>query len=495
MTMRVIIAARLSRKLRKGDAADGRDGIGIETQDQRSQEFAQREGYTVVATVPDTKSGTVPPWKRKNLSKWVTDPALLARYDAILAYDTDRVSRGRDTDFAEIEAWAGQHGKRIIIVNGGFQYPMRDGNESDFWQWTATKRRARSEWETIRERSIRAQRAILASGKHVGKFPYGYTLAGGKYAKDMSATAEGKRLVPEIMRRVWQERQTLGEIALWLEGVTGQRWYPRTVGTIVRNETYSSGEHVVTLDGETFTLTCEPLCDAESQRRAIAELDRRPKRGAPRPEGRALVAGSLYCPRCAGNGRVSPMYRIKAHSGFAYRCTGRGSVSERKGCGAMFSLSAVDALVHEAMTQSTEEIQRAETRLPTDHDKVIAQIARRVKSLDPVADDYDEAYTALMTELKAAKAAKVADTSEGPSVTYVGTGQTYAGMWRGFSSDAERGDWLRGHGVKVYAGHVSDVVSQLKPSIPGMLAKITVDPETDLAVAVIYDEERPLLAA
>ena len=115
--MRALIAARLS-KLQRG----GQQGIGIDTQDEKSRAFCEREGMTVVGVVADTKSGTVAPWDRKNLKPWVTDPEKLAMYDAVVAYKTDRWSRGTQEDFTRIEFWATQHGKRLIIVDGP-QYP------------------------------------------------------------------------------------------------------------------------------------------------------------------------------------------------------------------------------------------------------------------------------------------------------------------------------------------------------------------------------------
>src|ERR1700744_1413702 len=103
---RALIAARLS-KLQRG----GQQGIGIETQDEKSRAFCDREGMTVVAVVADTKSGTVAPWDRQNLKPWVTDPEKMALYDAIVAYKTDRWSRGTQEDFTRIEFWATQNGK------------------------------------------------------------------------------------------------------------------------------------------------------------------------------------------------------------------------------------------------------------------------------------------------------------------------------------------------------------------------------------------------
>ena len=92
--MRLVLAAR--RKSTKTRDANGReiDAIGIETQDKRGREWAERQGHVVVAVAADTKRGTVAPWDRPRLKPWVTDPAMMAQIDGILAYRNDRLSRG-----------------------------------------------------------------------------------------------------------------------------------------------------------------------------------------------------------------------------------------------------------------------------------------------------------------------------------------------------------------------------------------------------------------
>ena len=228
---RAIVAARLSRKQANGD-----DGIGIETQDERSREYVDREEMELVEVVPDTRSGTVAPWDRKNLRPWVTDPEKIAQYDVIVAYKTDRLSRGTQEDFTRIEHWATKHGKRLIIVDGP-QYPARD--DSDYWQWAAEKRQARKELESIQERTGRAITQIKATGGFIGRPPFGYAADGEKYSKTMVPTDDGRKYVPEIFQRV-ANGITLVKIAAWLdaEGVKpkrGAKWYASSVKWVIVN--------------------------------------------------------------------------------------------------------------------------------------------------------------------------------------------------------------------------------------------------------------------
>ena len=198
--MRFIIAARLSRKPRPGENIE----FPIDTQDKRAREWGEAErdpdgqSWQYVATAADYKRGTVPPWKRPNLRKFVTDHRKMAEFDAIVAIKTDRISRGTDEDFSQIEAWASTHGKKIIIVgpDGGIQYPAR--HDSDFWQWTATKRQSRREWEDIRERSMNRQTDLKARKRLVGRPAFGYEVIGTKYDKTLAPTDIGRSCPPDI---------------------------------------------------------------------------------------------------------------------------------------------------------------------------------------------------------------------------------------------------------------------------------------------------------
>jgi hypothetical protein len=136
----------------------------------------------------------------------VTDPEKMSGYDAIVAYKTDRLSRGTQEDFTRIEYWATSNGKRLIIVDGP-QYPARsDRHEADYWQWHAEKEAARKEWENDRERVLRATDKLRRENKLVGRVPWGFAIEGPKYDKRLVATGLGREYIPMIT-----ERQGVGE--------------------------------------------------------------------------------------------------------------------------------------------------------------------------------------------------------------------------------------------------------------------------------------------
>ncbi len=312
---RVIIAARKSVKSVKPGSVQ--QELGIETQDEYSREWAIRNGHEVVETVADVKSGTVAPWDRPNLKVWVTDPDHLVRYDAILAFKNDRLSRGAWDDEVRIRQWAEDNHKVLLIVDGP-QWPPRD--DGDFWSWTAQAKQARQEWEDIQERCMRAQGELKQRGRLVGKPPFGYTAAGDKYDRRLVPTGLGRKYVPEIFRRVI-DGESLGDICEWLnaEGVPlgqsngrkGNGWWTWVAGNIIKNETYTGFRWQEYTDRSTHQRVrtvhrCEALVDAGTFRLANEALKNRPKRGPSNPATRAMLAGAIYCPNCDD----SPMYRI-----------------------------------------------------------------------------------------------------------------------------------------------------------------------------------------
>ncbi len=452
---RLILAARLSAR-----HAGGQQGIGIETQDQRSREWAERDGHTIVAVVADVKSGTVAPWDRPSLKPWVTDPDLLVQYDGILAYKNDRLSRGAWEDEVRIRQWAEANGKVLLIADGPQWPPRHDG---DFWAWTAQAKQARDEWEAIRERCMRAQDELKQRGKLVGKPPFGYTSTGERYDRRLIPTELGRKYVPEIFRRVIAG-DSLGDICQWLDaegvplgqsnGRKGNGWWTWVVGAIVKNETYTGFRWQEYTDRKTGTRVrtvhrCEPLIDAGTFQLANDALKNRPKKGPSNPETRAMLAGAIYCPDCPD----SPMYRIMVRGAAGgrvpyYRCAGRGS--QRKGCGNMVKLAvaddAVNIIIHETFSVPVM-IKRV---IPGhDHSKELEPVKLEIRQLASV-DLPDDEYDRRLAELRAERD-RIQDLPVVPgAVVVVPTGENYAALWDGLP-DGERGRWLASHGFRVTA--------------------------------------------
>ncbi|MGH3286561.1 MAG: recombinase family protein [Streptosporangiaceae bacterium] len=464
--MRLVLAARKSNKVKRADGSY--EGISIETQDRRGQQWAERNGHCIVDVAADVKSGTVAPWDRPELRPWVTDLARMALYDGMLAYKNDRLSRGCWDDEARIRLWASENGKRLVIVDGPQWPPRHDG---DSWAWEAMAKQARKEWEDIRRRSMDTQADLRERGALVGRWAFGFTSGGDKYDRRLIPTSEGREYVPRIFARVIAG-DSLREIAAWLdsEGVKstqGGKWWPRTVGVLVRNTVYLGERRDA--DGKVIH-RCEPILVTEDGkpdyvtfRKAGEALDNRPKRGPVKPDNRAMLAGAIFCTHCDGD---SPMYRVNSATRrkdgtkvphHYYRCSGRGS--QRKGCGNMVLLTAVDGAVNAIITETFSTPVMIRKRTPGhDHSADIAAVEWELRQLPAQGlpeDDEDAKRAELRAERRRLQALpSVPDTWED-----VPTGDTYAGLWRSLET-SRRGPWLVSKGFRVTADKTSVAVAQ-----------------------------------
>lgn len=437
--MKVVLAARASTK---------EQGTTIETQDERAREWASREGHEVVAVVADVKSGTVAPWDRKNLRDWVTKPEKMALYDGILAYRNDRLSRGAWDDETRIRQWAQEHNKVLMIADGPQWPPRHDG---DFWAWTSLAKQARSEWEDIRERTMRAMGKLRDNGKLVGRPVWGYRTVGERYDHSMEPTEEGRRIMPEVYRRC-VAGDSLRDICVWMESETGRQWWPRVVGRMIRNPSYIG--HRVNAAGVTI-MRCEPLIDAGTFRIAGEILDGRPKRGPVREENRPVLSRVLFCMDCE---EISPMYRIKPRGDdYWYRCTGRGP--QRKGCGNMVRLDWADACVSDSISRWDDEI--TQKILVPGHDWTadIEGIRFEMRQL-MLRNLPDEEMDRELVRLRAERDRLQALPADPDRIEEIGTGRTYAALWASLENDVERNDFLLSQGVKVQANREGISISK-----------------------------------
>ena len=455
--MKVIIAARLSQ-LQK----DGRAGLGLDTQDTRSRGWCEREGHEVITDpIADTKSGTVAPWDRRHLRPWVTKPELMTQYEGIVAYRNDRLSRGVWADEARIRLWAEEHGKTLMIVDGPQWPPRHDG---DKWSWEAQASQARKEWESDRERSMRAQAELRDRGVLVGRVPFGYSSAGPKYDRRMVPTAQGSRYVPEAYTRI-ADGQTLPAVSAWLSAETGHTFHPRSVAKLIRNPAYAGQRKDAS--GKVIH-QCPPLVSGDLWRRANANLDARPsaRRGQRNdldPAGAAVLSGIAYCgnPDCTA-GPDSPMYKVTCGSGSQprvayYRCSGRGAT--RKGCGCMVPLAAADKLLDRGMALLSRQVMVPVFHPATGHQVALDDITQALRDLPAQGLD-DDAEDAERARLRAERK-RLADLPATPAWTeWVESGETYAQRWTRLDQAGRRA-WLREAGIPVYlakpgAGVVSD---------------------------------------
>lgn len=448
--MRAIIAARKSNKV---DSLTG-EGIGLDTQDEKASAFCERLGIEVAGVARDTITGRIAPIDRPELGHWLRDR--IQDFDAVIAYKADRLSRGEDTDWSKIEAWAVDHKKTLIIVDSsdGIRYPARD--DSDKWQWMAQKTQAGKEWNDIRERSTRAQCRIMRDGSWVGRAPWGYTIAGTKYCKSLVIDPELGRYVIEIFDRAVRG-ESLRAIARWLEseGVPTERgnsaWSDVAARQVIVNPTYTgTAERSCAECGQTHKLAVPAIIDAATQERAKAAMASR-IRGKVKGGGRPTGDPAMLTPVCAhcsdldsDPNRIVRMYR-SGTNGETYYCKTRTQNGVHTGCRRTVKVSEVDAFAEERLSMNPiPEMVRTVTYPAAELENRLA-LAKRERDAAYAADDMD----AMMEARETVKAieAELADTPR-EAIEQKPTGRTLGQAWQA-TPIGDRKEWLRKQGIMV----------------------------------------------
>jgi site-specific DNA recombinase len=460
---------------------------GIQTQDQRSADWARQEGHVIVHVTRDRNiSGAIPPWERPELGPWLTDPVKVVQYDGIVAYDVSRLSR-EYFDLAWLRKWAEQNRKKLYVIKERLHWP----DNRDRTLWGVAAERAYEERQEIIERVTRELGALEEAGKLTGRPSFGYAPAGDRYDRYLAPTDEGRIYVPLIYQHCI-EGWSLEKIAKWLneeevKPVSGV-WWPRSISGLIKNPVYKGhrckrevippdgveerdGKVIRYRYGSTWVETprfqygktihrCEPLVDAAIWKRANEALTIRPKRGYTNPENRAMLATALFCPSC---GNDSPMYRHKETSRgrpyFYYRCTGRGR--ERRSCGNQVRGELVDAAVNEIMSSTFDLPVMRHVIVYGNEADIEAELERIKFELKQLAareldwEEEDRERARLRAEHDRVASTEVVE----DSVELVETDDTYLGLWERLSTP-ERGSWLVKHGFRVTASKERVTVSQ-----------------------------------
>lgn len=444
--MRLLHAARLSQK------AKNREQTGIESSDLEAQRWAKEHGHEIVETVADTKSGTTAMWARPNLKPWVTDPERLIRYDGIVAYKSDRLSRAEWSDEIQIRLWAQEHGKELFIISPSLHWPP--ANQAEQLSWEIFASQAHEEWKNTSERYRRMQRYLKSQGKLVGRPPFGYDVADAEGGhKTIVPNDLGHKYIPEVFDRCIAG-QSLRSITNWLneEGVkppNSDAWNPNSVRKIIASPTYTgrrAEQDPKTREFGRTILRCEALVDTATWRRANEAIDNRPKRGPMKNENKSLLAGILFCAGCGG-----PMYRNQNPGGPKtprYYCVG-AYPARKSTCKLSVACEALDAAVDDFIAQLNQPIMKQAVVPGRDYRDEIDDIERQITDL-ALLDLDEEDFLARMTELRTERKRLKSLEPEPDRIDLVPVGETYAGRWARLSG-TDRGDWLRSSDVKVHA--------------------------------------------
>jgi site-specific DNA recombinase len=429
-SLNLVLAGRLSQK------AAGQ--TGLDTQDEDARAMAIRNGHTIVAAAADHISGRVSPFNRPKLGPWLTDPALIATHDGILASKIDRLTRHRDWD---VRQWAEQNGKKIVIAQPELVWPPEPGDLATPIIWDNLVNIAVSEWENASMRYRRMHKALLDQAFFVGKRPYGYEIV--KVEGTEHKTLRPHPIHAAVVRTIFQmyltEKWSVRQIAEWLNSKNIQEPQPPKNGAVRKNPGWNdngvrdvlrrpSAIGRIVRNGKTV-LRVEPLVSVDDYQRAQSIMD---ARGTRRPvtEETAMMTGMLFCKN------DHPMYRLRGRqvpsnpSGLYYYCKDCA-----KGERTLAKLDDVHAAVNDSI-MAFDYMPHFEVKVipGDDHSYEIDEIKQEISLLDPERDDYDSELANLRAKLRELRAlpSKPAKVERKPS------GRTVGEVWQSLDVAGKR---------------------------------------------------------
>lgn len=390
--MRLLLAARLSK--------DRAGQTGLDSQDADARSWAERNGHEVIATAADKISGRTSPLDRPNLGPWLTDPALMARYDGIMVSKLDRLSRGRDWG---IRQWAEDHGKKLIIVNPELVWPPEPGDTVTPIIWDNLVNIASAEWENTSTRYRRMQEHLRSTKSLVGRNPFGFKVVGEAKSKTLEidpAEADAIRAVVRIVLSGKSLRYACAYLDTFgIRPPGGGNWAPKSLAQLLRNSTLMGRR--VDASGKTV-LRVPPILDKATWDRLQAELDRKAARKGVAPSKTAMLTGIAVCAICGG-----PMYRI--HCGrkradgsradyWYYRCSGTATAPSK--CKNMYPLAELEERAEKYLTGTLARWPRYETVIVPGHgyEEEIYDVERDLRELDFDDPDFTAKQAALLAE-------------------------------------------------------------------------------------------------
>jgi DNA invertase Pin-like site-specific DNA recombinase len=441
--MEVIIAARLSQK------HAGRGQSGIESQDEDAREWAEGQGHNVIATVADHASGTKAMWERPNLGQWVTDFALMDRYQGIVAAKQDRLSRADWRDEAELRMWAENNGKTLFIVDRELRWPPREGahHEDDVSSWNDGAEAAHREWANDSRRYKRMQKQRRSNNELTGRAPYGYRITGILCGQTPCRCSERKiddhktltiyepeaEIVREAVRR-YLDGETLKQIADDLNTRGGRKWHVSTLAKMLHSPSIA-GRRMDNYEGRDKTrerktiLRYQGIIEWTEHEQLVARLDSRAHRKGISPQNVFLLTGLIF--DVSGH----PMYGQKFNAKtpwFYYYC--------RQCANGGMRVDDADAEANDLITfvygKEPHEVRRV---IPgNNYFEQIARLRQDRAELDDLSPEYEDRHAALTAEIRRLAVLP----AEPDSVEWVPSDVTVAEHWRTLDTGGRR-DWLK----------------------------------------------------
>lgn len=443
----------------------------------------QRSGVLVGEAEDTDVSGSISPFKRPKLGKWLTKRA--DEFDVIIAAKMDRLTR-RAMHFHELSQWARENGKFIVCVEEGFDLSTPHGKIVAGVMAVF----AEGEWDVIQARIINGvQKRLDNLSWLVGAPPTGYqikTVEGGK-RKILTRDESFWGNIEEVKTRVREKRQSTHRIArdynqrgilTWSDHLRvlkgeepkGIQWQATIINKMIRSPWFAGiytykGEAVLDDNGDPVILPEEPHATMDEWLELVDLIA-----PAPKPEGAketrsgaaSLLGGIAMDGNCSvpvtslkGSGHTrKDNTKVPGHR--YYRCNNKfkgGNCTEGLYVRADFLDALVDEKIQETIGQ-WDMYERAGTGPSQARELQSAQARLERLEADFLAGEYDgegqeESYKRMHKSLsgKVALLAKQEEERTHPALR--ATGKKYGEVWAAKDQE-DRREFLRTYGVKIW---------------------------------------------
>ncbi len=221
-------------------------------------------------------------------------------FDELRVRHLDRLTRHTDPrERFAIFGMVADTGAVIIDAGGHVVDPRTEIGEVDYFLQTWASARERKK---IVERTVEARRRLSAAGRPMTTIPYGRTFdfERGEWGTDGERVAVYRRIFRETIASV-----SLHKLAAKLnaEGITAPKGGPWEASSLRRMLRNPSAVGRMTSYG--FPISCPPVVDEVTQRRALAALARGRTRSGPPAKHVALLRKLATCSLCGSTMHVA----------------------------------------------------------------------------------------------------------------------------------------------------------------------------------------------
>jgi DNA invertase Pin-like site-specific DNA recombinase len=374
--------ARCAIYLRISLDRDG-DEKAVDRQRRDARDLAGHRRWDIVGEYVDnsvsaSKANVVRPEYERMLADYQ-----LGRFDAIICYDLDRLTRQP----RQLEDWidhAEKRGLTLVTLNGEADLSTDGGRM--YARIKAAVARAEVERKGARQKRANLQRAEQGHWQF-SRRPYGYERVGG-VIRVVEAEAE---IVREGYRRYLSGDTYYAIASDWnRRGVPtfSGNWSMQRVRQLLRNPRYAG---IVEHNGRTYevapsSIRWEPLIDERTWTDYVSTRDGRKRAGSWSTSTKHLLSGLLTCEACGSRLLARPEYRRTSdgtRTQFqSYQCTDNWCVYVRADQADEFIDSVViarlsDPRITRALrkTPNTEPVRREITEVKLRRDRIVDLLA------------------------------------------------------------------------------------------------------------------------